>query len=410
MSRSLFEDAPTWADQSFADPATKLTAREQARTSLFEDVPDFAAPPEFVLPEGSLLPTEASLNPKPVVSTLSEPNHGHGADTYASYVSNHTSLFADNTARLRFPGLLAPPEQNPVSERQSLFVDPYAEKPPVGLPDDAPIVSIDTRLGKKYSQVDFDYDAYSRELDRQGMPPDAQPMSIAIKKRSIADRVLSRYLGVYRGGRRQIEVSVTKHADRTLKHEMQYGVDHSKGMLKGSNDLRYSVGLRAAKAFMPVTLGTISLYTAHLISTLYKHDPGLLDEARIVSTPLPIIVGGVAIWGYGMHPEERRAEKAADESPERILTLTKRHRWYKRIINRFTMSAVALSVGSFALNGDAPENNATKQSSHTQAAENFMPAFETIDQKSRMLSYKILSSIIEGEQNDHSSKKHKKSG
>lgn len=385
MPASLFADVPTAAERSFDNPEVSHRPAVDP-TSLFYDGP---------------------------ATAVAEQPHEIMESTPETAGDAHTSLFYDEPLKADSSGIvfyLSRPSDTTVSEHESLFIDPYKVKPHVGLPDNAPIVSVDIKLGKKYKEVDFDYESYQRELDRQGMPEDALPMNVLIKRRSIKDRLLARSLGSY--CRRHINVSATRDADKTLKHEMQHGVDDNNNILE-ANDFRYSMGIQAVDSFIPASLGAVSTQISlGLMSYFGKVNAGNLDRAVITAGIVPLLVGGVATWGYSMHPAERRAEKAAKQSPEKILTLTKRHPWYKKIINKYTASLAALTISSVApINSTANENTNRGLSPGTPA-----PLIQTgqieksMNHIERVTSYKILSSVIEGHDSSEGPSKKKGNG
>jgi hypothetical protein len=185
------------------------------------------------------------------------------------------------------------------------------QSPSFSLTENSPIVAFDVNLGKKYKHVDFDYEAYDRELQRQGMPQDAKPLTITVSKNG---SILS---GHYQNG--EIAVVAGKHTNRNLKHEIQHAVNGDDVAL--AKDRRYRVGLRAAK-IAPALIGAD---LSALAADSATHIPAVESAIARGSLPAVLLAGGLALWGYHLHPAEKRARHTERQpSTGQIVSFTKK--------------------------------------------------------------------------------------
>lgn len=182
---------------------------------------------------------------------------------------------------------------------------------PVGrIPDGAPTVAMDIKLGEQYGRVDFDYDAFKREADRQGMPTEArEELAITIKPPA---KGLDRTGGAYWPSNKTISVSAGDKVNKRLAHEMKHATDDANGDLVMGR--RYPVGQLSLTAMNYIAPTTIGLNIAKWTELL-----PIAEAATITMNGTIVALGGAAVYGYFMHPAERRARKAEAENKETMI-------------------------------------------------------------------------------------------
>lgn len=184
-----------------------------------------------------------------------------------------------------------------------------------GLPEDSPLVSMDISLGKKYQEVNFDYDSFQQEAARLGLSPqDTAGMPMRIKAPRLKD-VKGGFYDI--DGDKGITVNANNKTNRRISHELKHKADDIKGM--PMKDAKYKVGRSSAIIFdKAAALGLIGGVAAVAGSEAAEH---------IVTNPAYLIgLGGTALaaTGYVFHPAERRARKAAESSSAQIVNFVKR--------------------------------------------------------------------------------------
>lgn len=207
---------------------------------------------------------------------------------------------------------------NPSQHENSEGPDPTEPLPdipasPYRLDENAPIVSMDIRMGKKHQNVDFDYEGFVRRAkDLHDMDDnDIAQLSINIRHRSRF--TLTR--GGYLPSRKHIDVKAHQQstANKTFRHELQHAADDPKG--------RLNIGARYIS-------GKLSAYMVNLMT------PGILadDVTDTLHTKLPVIsseiytksfwiLAGLATAGYVLNPMERRARKASRTKKQDIIIM-----------------------------------------------------------------------------------------
>ncbi|MGC1176575.1 MAG: hypothetical protein WA843_00750, partial [Candidatus Saccharimonadales bacterium] len=187
------------------------------------------------------------------------------------------------------------------------------EQPP--LSENAPIVSMDIRLGKKYKLVDFDYDEFSQEANRLGLSEeDVAGTPISIEKKGL----LNIRKGFYdMDGDKGIRVKASRKVNSVLVHEVKHKADDSKGLIE--KGMSYRVG--RAGLVVGNKLGVPTGVAAGIAA-----GAGSKTAEHFITGPYPIAMGALAVAaaGYVFHPPERRAKRAAKESTANIVTLVKK--------------------------------------------------------------------------------------
>lgn len=178
------------------------------------------------------------------------------------------------------------------------------------LPDHYPQVTFDVSLGKKYENVDFDYNSFAEEANRLGVAPeDIDKLSINIGAK------LPGKNGVYYPKNVTIDIAAKKTANKTLSHEIQHFSDDLQGNL--IFDPRIIIGDIATRASLPTSLTSLGLSVGY-------HARYIGAEITSAGVATCFMVAGAAIWGYSNHPIEKRAEQAAKDSTAKIITLDPR--------------------------------------------------------------------------------------
>ena len=197
------------------------------------------------------------------------------------------------------------------------------------IPDNAPAVSFDIRLGKKYDFVDFDYDAFNTIADDLGISDDARSSLNVIVDKRIPRGLLT--LGRYISSEKTVRIKANRKANNTAKHELSHAADDAN--VVEFNNSRYLAGkIGIASMYGLVYIETLNaIYsTSGLTKALYGDS--VAEAAHNFSeTGFPIAfvaANAAAIAGYYMHPIERKARQAAKQHQPDMLTLipkTKRH-------------------------------------------------------------------------------------
>jgi hypothetical protein len=178
------------------------------------------------------------------------------------------------------------------------------------IPDDAPIVSFDVNLGKKYKRIGFDYDAFARHSDNIDFDTFEQPpLIIQVEKPTMLAK------GFYNQSK-VIRVNAGSHMNMALRHEMIHALDHQRG--HNMNTVRKLIGSISSLFVYPASVA----FGANLIAEA----TGPESVYRILDST-PATLGRWAIlatfaWGYYFNPLERRARAGAREfAPEIIYSL-----------------------------------------------------------------------------------------
>lgn len=176
------------------------------------------------------------------------------------------------------------------------------------VPDGAPSVSFDIELGKKYSQVNFDYDEFSILADEYGMnAEDRTAIEINVTKPS---RIVG---GSYYSIKRQIKVGADKKVNNTFAHELKHASDDFEGKLITGKG--YIIGSCAMLLFVP------SAVISAASSITMNYSDFVRDHVHLPVTGTHIGIMAVGLLGYRMHPIERRAFKAGRKQQREIITL-----------------------------------------------------------------------------------------
>jgi hypothetical protein len=191
---------------------------------------------------------------------------------------------------------------------------------PSTISENAPAVSMDIALGKKFKNVEFDYDAFDREAERIGMSQGHRG-KLKIRLHDEGEKH-----GEYFPSDKAIELKTTSDVSKSLSHELQHATDDENGV--PFDDLRNRLAYRAnailtSKVFLPATTGSILSYPAALVIG----NPTLENISEDMSKGAVIAIGSLALvqfYAYWMHPNERKARMAEKSTREQIVSLAER--------------------------------------------------------------------------------------
>jgi hypothetical protein len=171
---------------------------------------------------------------------------------------------------------------------------------------------MDIRLGNKYSNVEFDYGAFAKEADRQGISPEKQAnLQIALEKPSLLKRQ-----GVYYPEDEELIVQADRKANSTMVHELRHVADNDHGLISDAAASR-SVG---AFGIAGLKYGAVPIGAAIVGGKIAGS-----DLVRNAETPYMItagVLGAMALGAYLFNPEEIRARREEKLSSPQIVTAT----------------------------------------------------------------------------------------
>ncbi len=206
-------------------------------------------------------------------------------------------------------------------EASSALQDPtgeqvvHAVEQQQGIPENAPTVSMDINLGKKYKSVDFDYAAYDKASDAIGLSENGrsqQHIHVTGPGRSLVN-------GVHSGEGHLISVKPRRDdkANNTLRHEMKHAADYENWLYRGKDPM-YRAGLVAGKLIVPYTV----LLAASAVGSV-AGVPGAKEtfDSALLGSPA---VSYPSLAGYYFHPKEVGARNAAAATSEQILSFSKK--------------------------------------------------------------------------------------
>jgi hypothetical protein len=190
-------------------------------------------------------------------------------------------------------------------------MDAYSESN--GIPNNAPTVVMDIRLGEKYDHVGFDYGAYSRLAERLG---------IAESGSSDLNIHITSALKIIDGSYYPEERTVTLKAipgliNKNLTHELQHAADHYSGTLK--RDIRFYVGNIAAYFSLPLAAASVASAPAAVYAE--NNSNHLLVTSYCSVFAATMIASVSTLYGYTLHPNERRARNASRQNIARVISL-----------------------------------------------------------------------------------------
>jgi hypothetical protein len=220
-----------------------------------------------------------------------------------------------------------------------------APVPPYILDEAAPLVLMDTRLGKKHSNVDFDYEAFMwRAVTYHDMSDEnITKLSLYIKP---SRRFTFGGRANYLPGANDITIKARKQqtANKSLRHELKHAADDADGLLKAN--VRYIVG---KLAIYPLVVTELAM----LLGVIAE-----LENVRLPVVAKDVAIGSFCataasvVGGYTFHPMERRARKAARAKKQDIIGM-ERHKpllstKLKQIISEIITSPVG-GTGGFTI-------------------------------------------------------------
>ena len=174
-----------------------------------------------------------------------------------------------------------------------------------------PVVAVDISLGKRYDNVDFDYQQFDGEANRLGIADaDKGELSILIKNRP---PLLPGYAGDYKPVKSHIDVGVGRNVNKTLTYGMKQYADDKAGLRAGN--IRYKVG-QVGMVLLQLDVVVAAAAEANILpkgfDTYFLNGP---------SEQAAAFYGLLWFVGYRLHPTERRARQAAKQSQASIITL-----------------------------------------------------------------------------------------
>ncbi len=181
--------------------------------------------------------------------------------------------------------------------------------------DIVPEVSFDIALGRKYRQVEFDYDAYQQlVLDLGGTPEDLHGLRMEFYSEKCATED-----GFYNYEENTIGINLAhSKVGEAIAHETQHYVDVQNGMLPSK------ASIAAANIAVKVHLSGLVLCMVGSGLTVYRSwRTGELPE--ILSAPtslmfLPPTIGEIAFRSfYTRNAREKRAYKTGKKFGDRVV-------------------------------------------------------------------------------------------
>lgn len=189
----------------------------------------------------------------------------------------------------------------------------------------APAVSMDINLGKKYKYADFDYEAFAEvhQAVSGDENPDASDLQIFVgDKGNFGD------LGYYDPDTTEIHIhklALTlkgqEGANSTLVHELQHYEDVAPGE---KPEKMYQLGIEAGRAsnvLIPASLATFAgSYVASKIETVADYSETLKKTGGVLALGA-VAVTAVGLAAYAGNEKERRARKAEHIYKQQIISL-----------------------------------------------------------------------------------------
>lgn len=182
-----------------------------------------------------------------------------------------------------------------------------------------PQVSFDIELGKKYENVDFDYDAFKSLIRRMGgTDSDYEDAKILVETRGRnRNGSYNPHDNMIRVGARKGSIVRSDNSDSTLTHETQHYLDDRHGNLNSPVITKIAGNLAA-----PVMDAGIGLTVLGYMSSILNR-PEVSNGVRLAATILSI--GGIAMHGiYLNSQDEIRARSSARKHTRSVLTLEPR--------------------------------------------------------------------------------------
>lgn len=180
------------------------------------------------------------------------------------------------------------------------------------IPEYYPTVVMDIRLGKKYSSIEFDYEAYTEECSRQEIPLDrASELTIKL------DKGFGFTHGQFNATESEVRIKTNRFINKSMAHEMSHVTDWYRTGQEMSYWHRLCTNGIAYSTY--IGIGAISITNADRL-----FDIGI-DNNTLVGVDIGILLGmGMFLLGYSMETGERAARKAAKESQKNFFQTIKR--------------------------------------------------------------------------------------
>lgn len=181
--------------------------------------------------------------------------------------------------------------------------------------DALPEVSFDIGLGQKYSYVDFDYNAYKREVNTMGgTNSDFENAKILFK-----DRGISLTRGLYSPVDESMVVKLSSKTNQVLAHETRHYLDHQRGQLDKARVISANLSY-AATIVADIALFTmIALSALPETTSVGRFGDDWIDETRAIQLGAAMSF----LYLYYLSPAEIRARTSGMIHARNVVTLTK---------------------------------------------------------------------------------------
>ncbi len=178
-----------------------------------------------------------------------------------------------------------------------------------------PEVSFDIGLGKKYSYVDFDYNAYQREVnDMGGTRTDFENAKILFK-----DQGISTTRGSYSPVDESIVVKLSSKTNQVLAHETRHYIDHQRGQLDKTRAISANLSYAATIVADIALFSMIALSALPETTSVGRFGDDWIDETRAIQLGAAMSF----LYLYYLSPAEIRARTSGMIHARNVVTLTK---------------------------------------------------------------------------------------
>jgi hypothetical protein len=192
------------------------------------------------------------------------------------------------------------------------------------IPDMAPVIVCDIRLGKKYTAVEFDYDTFAWQAHALGMTAgEASQVQINLDKK----------VGIFTHGEfdpdlNTVHLKSLTRLNRVTRHELQHAADHAHNRLQSPTRTR--LGNMAMSAILPATIFS---YATSVAAEKHVIETGAFVDAISYGT---LGFSVLAVGAYHLNPDELRARRAEKSSNRQFFTLSKKPGLMRRLAHLST--------------------------------------------------------------------------
>lgn len=177
--------------------------------------------------------------------------------------------------------------------------------------DNSPTVVMDIRLGKRFSYIDFDYEAFDVLARRIALDPEiTSDLTIRIGKKP---HVVN---GSYSPSQNNLKVGMRPKVNETLTHELQHAKDTSHGMKQGARGALGTLGILGV--FMSPVQAAI---VVGLVSSNHESAAGNVADLNLMLSSAAILMWH---YGYNKHPLEVTANAASMILTESVINSIKK--------------------------------------------------------------------------------------